>query len=227
MQARLAQVSTAWHPRRTSWLSLVRPVRAATLVEIGLSLSGAGLGLFMVMHLALLFTILIGATAMDALAEFLEGYYLLQAAVPFLVLLLAAHVLLSVRKTPATFAQQWTFMRHLRSVRHFDTWTWLFQIVSGIALLALIAIHLWVVLTDLPIQAAKSGTRVFEIYIWLYVPFVLLVESHLSFGIYRIAVKWGLLSRRWAHPLLLVWTAGVLSLGFAILVAFYRLGGEV
>ncbi|MBI2166115.1 MAG: succinate dehydrogenase/fumarate reductase cytochrome b subunit [Chloroflexi bacterium] len=216
-----------WSVRTEPWPALTQPRRAVAVLELALSLTGVGLAVFMVMHMGLLFSVLIGTTAMDTLAGFLERYYLLQIGVVFLLLFLLGHIFLSVRKVPASFRQQSTLLRHIRSTRHLDTWTWAFQIVSGVALLGLVAIHLWVILTDLPVQATKSGARVFQIYLWLYIPFILIVESHMSIGIYRMAVKWGILSRRLAHPILLVWTALVLALGFAILVTLYRVGGRL
>jgi len=207
--------------RRPTWAAL-----SPTILELATSISGVGLAFFMLMHLALLFSVLLGRQTMDDLAAFLERYYLLQAMAPLLLLLIGAHVFLAVRKAPATFRQQQVLWRHMRRLRHLDTWTWAFQVVSGAALLVLIAIHLWVILTDVPIEAAKSGARVYGIYLWFYIPFVILVEGHISIGLYRVAVKWGMLSRGWAHVALTPWTAVVLALGFAILATFYAVGGS-
>jgi fumarate reductase subunit C len=88
----------------------------------------------------------------------------------------------------------------------------------------LASIHLWVILTDLPIQAAKSGARVYGTYLWFYVLFLFLVEAHASAGIYRIAVKWSSVGRIWAHAALTVWMIVFLALGFAVLVALYGAG---
>tara|TARA_B100000315_G_scaffold109165_1_gene100160 strand:- start:794 stop:1078 length:285 start_codon:yes stop_codon:yes gene_type:complete len=93
-------------------------------------------------------------------------------------------------------------------------------------LLVLAAIHLWVVLSDLPIEASKSGARVFGVYLVFYIAYIVLVEAHMSIGLYRLSVKWGLLTRPWAHRILTAWTVAVLSLGFAILGALYRIGGS-
>lgn len=182
---------------------------------------------YMVLHFGDLSSILLGEEAMDAVASFMERYYLLQAVVPVIVVIFVAHIFLAVRKVPTTFNQQWALMRHMRSLWHMDTWTWAFQILSGVALLALVAIHLWVVLADLPIEASKSASRVFDVYLWLYVPLILLVVSHMSIGTYRVMVKWGLLSRRLAHLTLLLGTALFLGLGFAILVILYQVGSDL
>ena len=88
------------------------------------------------------------------------------------------------------------------------------------------SIHLWVSLTDLPIEAAKSGDRV-STYLWFDIPFVLFVVGHACIGLYRIAIKWGLLSRRGAYGALAALTAAALALEFAIISTFYSLGGGV
>ncbi|MBI4339393.1 MAG: hypothetical protein HY680_05520 [Chloroflexi bacterium] len=218
-----------WAALPRTWVSLnqVRIARATAFMEIALTLTGLALSLFMLMHLGLLFSILLGRTSMDALARFLERYFLLQIGASFLVLFLVMHVMLVMRKVPTTLTRQWAMLRHMRAMKHWDTWTWAFQGVSGIALLVLVAIHIWVVLTDLPVQSAKSGERVFQIYLWFYIPLVVLVESHLNVGLYRAAAKWHVLSRRLAHPILLVFTGMVLGLGVAILVTFYRVGASL
>ena len=176
--------------------------------------------------MGLLSSVLWGASTMDALGSFLEQYYLLHSMAPLLILLILAHVVLVTRKAPITFRQQWILVRQMHQMGHLDTWTWAFQEVSGAALMVFVSIHVWVALTDLPIEAAKSGDRV-STYLWFDILFVLFVVGHACMGLYRIAVKWGLLSRRGAYAALVALTAVVLALEFAIVSTFYSLGGGV
>ena len=53
-----------------------------------------------------------------------------------------------------------------------DSWTWLVQVVSGMAILLLASIHFWVVLTTWPIEASLSIHRVGQ---WPYLVFYLLL----------------------------------------------------
>jgi fumarate reductase subunit C len=205
--------------RRPAWSAL-----SATTLDVATSITGIGLAAFLLMHMGLLSSVLLGATSLDALAEFLERYYLLHIMAPPLILLLLAHVVLVTRKAPTTFRQQWTLVRQLRQMGHLDTWTWAFQVVSGAALLAFVSIHLWVALTDLPIEAAKSADRV-STFLWFDILFVLFVVGHAFIGLYRITVKWGLLSRRGAYGALATVTAAVLAVEFAIVSTFFTLGG--
>ena len=205
--------------RRPAW-----PALSATMLDVATSITGIGLAAFLLMHMGLLSSVLLGASSLDALAEFLERYYLLHIMAPPLILLLLAHVVLVTRKAPTTFRQQWTLVRQLRQMGHLDTWTWAFQVVSGAALLVFASIHLWVALTELPIEAAKSGDRV-STFLWFDILFVLFVVGHAFIGLYRITVKWGLLSRRGAYAALATLTAVVLAVEFAIVSSFFTLGG--
>ena len=206
--------------------SLPQGSRTSGVLELILAITGVGLSAFMAMHMGLLSSVLLGAGIMDTLASFLERYYLLQAVAPLLILAIVVHVILALRKVPGSFHQQRLLLGVGRAMRHFDTFAWGVQLVSAVVIVALVSVHLWVLLTDLPIEAAKSGARVQGIYLWLYIPLLLAVESHISAGVYRIAVKWGINRRSLLHALLTLWTVLVLALGAAILVVFYRLGGS-
>jgi fumarate reductase subunit C len=207
-----------------------RPPAAAShlagSLELATSVSGLALAVFMLMHMSLLSTVLIGAQTMDNLASFLEKYYLVQIGAAPLILLAIAHVFLAARKVPTTFQQQWTLVRQMRRLNHLDTWTWAFQVLSGAALFALVSVHLWVMLTGLPIEAAKSGDHVSGVYLWFDIPFVLLVQGHIFVGLYRIAVKWGLLARGWAYGALGAYTLAAIGLEYAIMATFFGLGGN-
>jgi fumarate reductase subunit C len=225
-----AEVSGAGSPDlsvRIGWPAVrTTASRLDAWLELSLAVSGLALVGFMAMHMGLLVSSLLGAGVMDRLASFLERYYLLHSAAPLLILLLIAHVAMALRKAPSGARAQMALLRHMRTLRHFDTWMWAVQLATGAAIVFLASIHLWVVLTDLPIQAAKSGTRIYDVYLWFYVPFILLVEAHASAGLYRIAVKWSSVNRIWAHAVLAVWMVIFLALGFAVLAALYGIGAQ-
>jgi fumarate reductase subunit C len=224
VQAPLSRAQALAAPRRVS--TITWPAVSATWLELITSASGLGLAIFMLMHLSLLSTVLVGAQTMDDLGGFLERYYLLHAGIGPLILLGLVHMFLSLRKVPTTFRQQRILVSRARGMAHLDTWTWVFQVLSGAAVLMLASIHLWVMLTDLPIEASKSGEHVAGFYLWLDIPFVLFVWGHLCVGLYRIAVKRGLLARRWAYWALATYATAALALSFAVMASFYRLGGD-
>ena len=202
----------------------VGEARATALLELALSVSGGGLAIFMASHLALHLTVLVGAEVYDAVAEFMERYYLLHAVVPPLVVWFFVHVFLALRRVPTSYGQQKALLHHARSLAHLDTWTWIVQILTGAAILVLGFTHIWVIVADLPIEAAKSGARVSGIYAWYYVPFEVVVYPHMMIGLYRIAVKWWPVSRPWAHRILVVGTLVVMALAAAVLITLFSLG---
>jgi fumarate reductase subunit C len=206
--------------RPTTWPSV-----SATWFELTNTGAALALTVFMMMHLALLSTVLFGAGTMDDLGGFLERYYLLHAMIGPLILVGLLHVFLAARKVPTTFRQQRILVSRASGMAHLDTWTWAFQVLSGAALLMLISIHLWVILTNLPIEASKSGEHLNSFYLWLDIPFLLLVWGHIVVGLYRIAIKWGLLARRWAYGVLGAYALAALGLSSAVMASFYRLGG--
>jgi fumarate reductase subunit C len=222
-QAPFSRAQAAAAPRRVR--AIAWPAVSATWLELATSASGLGLAIFMLMHLGLLSTVLVGAQTMDDLGGFLERTYLLHAMIGPLILLGLLHVFLALRKVPTTFRQQRILVSRARGMAHLDTWTWVFQVLSGVAILILASIHLWVILIDLPIEASKSGEHVSGMYLWLDIPFVLFVWGHICVGLYRIAVKWGLLARRWAYGLLGAYAVAALALSSAVMASFYRLGG--
>lgn len=77
-----------------------------------------------------------------------------------------------------------------------DTWLWLIQASTAMVILIMGSVHMWTVLTDLPITAAKSAARI-QGGFWLAFYLILLpmVELHVGIGFYRIAVKWGFIKR--------------------------------
>ncbi len=159
-------------------------------------LTGLALVLFMWAHMILVASVVIGPGAMNSIAEFFETTGLAQVGGPLVAVIFLAHFVLAVRKAPFRLAQQKVLFRHARMLRHTDTWLWIVQAVSAMVILLLGVIHMWVVLTDLPITAFKSAARV-QHWPWLlfYLVLLPLVEAHISVGLYRIGVKWGFIRR--------------------------------
>ncbi|ADU63074.1 MAG: succinate dehydrogenase/fumarate reductase cytochrome b subunit [Pseudodesulfovibrio sp.] len=155
-------------------------------------LSGAGLILFMWCHMILVSSVVISPGVMDAIAEFFEATGMAQVGGPLVFLLFLTHFVLAARKIPFRFDGQKTIWQHARMLHHGDTWLWIVQAVSAMIILIMGAIHMWVVLTDLPITAIKSAARI-QSGFWavFYLILLPLVELHVGIGLYRIAVKWG------------------------------------
>jgi fumarate reductase subunit C len=158
-------------------------------------LTGAALILFMWCHMLLVSSVLISPKAMDAIAWFFEATYMAQLGGPVIFLVFLFHFMLAARKIPFTASGQGIIWSHAKLLQHRDTWLWIVQALTAMVILVMGAIHMWVVLNDLPISAAKSAARVAS-GAWTIFYFILLpvAELHVSIGFYRICVKWGLVS---------------------------------
>jgi len=160
-------------------------------------LTGAGLILFMWSHMVLVASVNLGPEAMNTIARFFEDTYMAQVGGPMIGATFLLHFVLAARKVPFRLEQQTTIWKHSKVLHHTDTWLWVIQVVTAMIILIMGAIHMWTVLTNLPITAAKSAARIQGGY-WAVFYFILLpmVELHVGIGFYRIGVKWGVIKRK-------------------------------
>ena len=160
-------------------------------------LSGASLILFMWCHMLLVSSVVISPRLMNAIAGFFEATYMAQVGGPLIFLVFLFHFTLAARKIPFRAEGQKTIWQHARMMHHGDTWLWVIQVVSAMLILVMGSIHMWVVLTDLPITAVKSAARVQSGFWAVFYLFLLpLAELHVGIGFYRIGVKWGFIKDR-------------------------------
>jgi fumarate reductase subunit C len=173
------------------------PSRISAYLDWLQMLTGVSLILFMWSHMVLVASVNLGAEAMNTLARFFEYTYMAQVGGPIIAFTFLLHFLLAARKIPFRAEQQAIIWKHSRMLHHTDTWLWLIQAFTAMIILIMGAIHMWTVLTDLPITAAKSAARV-QGGFWLVFYLILLpmVELHVGIGFYRIAVKWGLVRQK-------------------------------
>lgn len=160
-------------------------------------LTGAGLILFMWSHMILVASVNFGAGAMNTLAYFFEATYMAQVGGPLIGATMLLHFVLAARKVPFRAEQQSAIWKHAKLLHHRDTWLWLIQAFTAMIILIMGSIHMWTVLTDLPITAQKSAARI-QGGFWLVFYLILLpmVELHVGIGFYRIGVKWGFIKRK-------------------------------
>jgi len=212
------------------------PDRLPALLDLLQSVTGLALVVFLAIHLLLDAAILFGAPAADAVARAFEGQFLFGTAHPWLVSLFAIgllalivlHAVLASRKLPRS-AREYTMLRgHVQSIDHRDTRLWWWQAITGVALLFLIAPHLYVVITQPEaIGAEPSAHRVVVQRAWLlYVVLLPVVLLHAAAGTYRLGVKWGWPAvsrtslRRWVWSIM----GGYFALGLAALIAYTIVG---
>lgn len=170
--------------------------RTAAYLDFLQMVTGVGLILFMWSHMILVASVNLGAEAMNSLARFLEDTYLAQTGGPMLAAVFLVHFVLAARKLPFRSLEQKEIWAHSQRLHHLDTWLWVVQALTAMILLIMGSIHIWTVLTNLPITAAKSAGRI-QGGFWLvfYIILLPLVELHVGIGFYRIGVKWGWITR--------------------------------
>jgi fumarate reductase subunit C len=203
------------------------PVRTAAYLDLAQMVSGAALIVFMWSHMVLVASVNLGAGVMNAIARFLEESYMAQLGGPAIALVFLCHFVLAARKLPFRTDEQTNIWNHSRRLHHSDTWLWMIQAGTAMVILIMGCIHMWTVLTDLPITAAKSAARIQGGFWLLFYLFLLpMAELHVGIGFYRIGVKWGWITRstrtrlhRFENRLTLVF----IVIGAITLFTFYRL----
>ena len=171
--------------------------RTSAILDWLQMLTGAALILFMWSHMILVASVIPSPRVMNAIARFLEETYMAQVGGPMIGFTFLLHFILAARKVPFRMEQQATIWKHSRVLRHTDTWLWLIQAFTAMVILIMGSIHMFTVLSTLPITAAKSAARI-QGGFWLVFYLILLpmVELHVGIGFYRIAVKWGFIRRK-------------------------------
>lgn len=190
--------------------------------------TGVALVLFMWMHMILVASVNIdfgGGRVMNAIAYFFEATYMAQLGGPLIFLTMLVHFVLAARKLPFRVAEQKAMWAHSKRFNHLDTWQWVIQAVTAFIILIMGSIHMWTVLTNLPITAAKSAARV-QTGWWLLFYFILLpcIELHVGIGAYRIGVKWGWIkrsNREYFHSVENKLTLVFIAIGTITLITFY------
>ncbi len=172
------------------------PTRTSAVLDWLEVSSGIGLVLFIMGHSFFVASVVLGAATFDSLAGFFETTGLAQVGGPIIALVFLLHFMLAARKIPFRASQQRVIWKHARMMRHEDTWLWLVQAVTGMLILLMGSIHMWVLLNDLPITAEKSVALLYAgTWLWFYLFFLLFVAMHVAIGIYRAGVKWGYIRR--------------------------------
>ena len=195
-----------------------REARRQIRYELISGVSGALLAFFMWGHMLLVGSILTGYDGFDWLASSMEHVYLAQPTVVAISVLFFVHAVMASRKIPAQLRERRRMQtlakalgsdrrrsaQQLRLEPHRESMLWLWQVRTGMVVLALGSFHLVLVALDvltplfgerIGIEAASTVARVGSGLWILYGILLVCVEFHASVGLYRLAVKWGIGSR--------------------------------
>lgn len=213
----------------SSTITLHAPAKNKTQGRLDLfqMISGVLLILFLWAHMLLVSSVIISPNLMNAIAWFFEATYMAQVGGPLIGILIFAHFLLAARKMPWKTSESEAFIKHSIMMKHRDTWMWLAQVATALIILIMASIHMWAVLTDLPISAVKSAARI-QHGGWLLFYLILLpvAETHVGIGFYRIGVKYGVITkdnRTWYKKKEYALMGGFIFIGLITLVRFMYL----
>ena len=201
------------------------------------SITGLFLALFMIAHLLLVSSILLGKEAMYAGTKFFEGSFIFNEGKPiivscvavFVIVTLVVHAFLALRKFPINYKQFLNLRVHKELMKHGDTSYWVIQAATGFAMFFLAAPHLFVMLTQPEnIGPHASSFRFVHQDFWLlYILLLFAVEFHGSIGLYRLCIKWGWfegLGIKTLRTIKLGITIFCLALGICSYIAYMKIG---
>jgi fumarate reductase subunit C len=197
-----------------AYLKSMRALRA----EVISGGTGLLLASFIMGHLILESSILLGKDTYEMVAYFMEKTLpIAQVSIFLITIAFFLHFVYAGRKIPAKLAERRKMMELGLSIKkasgrwdqpdsdiklrkHSETSLWLWQVRTGMIILALGAFHLflvmWNLFTDMGFADARgftaqiSTSRV-ESGLWvLYILLGFTVVTHMVIGLYRLAVKW-------------------------------------
>lgn len=185
--------------------------------DLLLSLTGACLVLFIVAHLAMDATIIIGPDAFNGIAIILERFYLAQVGVPLVILALVTHIVVALMKQKSKFLSvSEAFVR----AKHPETLIWIVQLSTGFLLIGLALLHVVIIVLDnvTNINIVSTSVRIADIKFQIFYHVLMNVTMvHISCGIYRLYAKWVGTGRRKFIPFvlfffLLYWSVSTVAL---------------
>ncbi|NSM26057.1 fumarate reductase cytochrome b subunit [Shewanella sp. ZOR0012] len=205
-------------------------------LDLSQSVSGVILAVFLWSHLVLVSSILLGGDAMHWVARTMElsflssdghGYPWVVTCIAIGIAALAlVHVLVALQKLPMSLRQQRALQQQMQVINHGDTRLWRWQAITGVVILLLLPVHLWLIgSAPETIGPQGSADRIWNQGVWMvYLPLLLTVELHAAIGIYRVTLKWGgardLNSRSRLRKIKTIVSVAFVTVGLASLLAF-------
>ena len=171
------------------------------------SITGVLMGCFLLAHLHFESSILLGKDAFYTVVQFLEGGMfsatghgfpiVTKVFSVFMLLVVMAHAAVALRRFPAQLGQWRALRRHMSVINHKDSHAWFWQLATGFVLFFLVPVHLFTMIANPEIGPHLSAERVYQQNAWLLYALLLpAVVIHAMIGLYRVAVKWGLTTKR-------------------------------
>jgi fumarate reductase subunit C len=202
------------------------------------SATGLFLALFMIGHMILVSSILLGKDVMYALTKFFELDFIFDGGNPTAVAVVISvvfavffiHAALAMRKFPINY-KQYKMLKSFKDLyNHPDTNLWFVQAVTGFVMFFAGSAHLIMMFTNPgDIGPYASADRVWSEHMWaVYLVLLIAVEFHGSIGLYRLSVKWGwfdgILTRKQLQTFKKIMSMVLVGLGLLTLAAYAKIG---
>jgi len=220
----MTQIDTELYPkaesRHSQKSSAFKNAKRALRDERISGLSGAFLALFILGHLVLESSILVSAQLYADVAYFMEHTIPMAQPLVFIVtIVFFIHFIWAGRKIPGKLHERKRMLElgkklkasdktwqqdpksDIKLRKHFETSLWIWQVRTGMIVLATGAFHLflvmWNIFTDMGVEGQTVGLTVevatarVESGLWiLYAVLMISVVAHMAIGVYRLLVKW-------------------------------------
>ena len=173
-------------------------------LDVGQSVTGLILGLFLFCHMAFTGSVNFGKDLFANLIATSGGMWLDGADhawmhvlfVGFIFLCVIIHMFCALRRFPTSYKQLQGIRSHVKLVHHEDTTLWWFQFVTAFCLFFLVFPHLMSMLVNphgfdpnlIGVHTAHNG------YLYTFL-FLVCTEIHGMVGLYRLAVKWDIFAK--------------------------------
>ena len=200
------------------------------------SATGIMLGCFLLAHLHFESSILFGKETFYHVVQFLEGGMfssdghgmpiVTKVFSIFIMMVVMLHAAVALRRFPAQLGQWRALRNHMQGIKHKDSHAWFWQLVTGFILFFLAPVHIFTMITNPEIGPHLSAERVYHANAWLLYALLLpAVVIHAMIGLYRVAVKWGLIrQRKGLRKAVKVLIVYLMTLGILSLVSYIMIG---
>lgn len=172
------------------------PGQMLSRLDFWQAVTGAILALFICVHLVLEGTVVISPAITNWIGWAMEETYMAQVAAPVILLIIVWHFWIAARKMPFRAGELQVYLNHSKALKDFDTTLWLVQVFTAVIILVGAFFHVYTVMTNMPIEVYKSTERLHMGWVMFYVFFLPACILHTGIGIYRIGVKYGIISKR-------------------------------
>lgn len=176
-----------------------RQSRKTAYLDVGQSVTGLILGLFLFCHMAFTGSVNFGKDLFANLIEtsggaFIDGQehlWMHVAFVGFITLCVMIHAFCALRRFPTSYRQYRDMKGHYKLLQHQDTTLWVVQIVTGFLLFFFVFTHVMPMLFNPGgFDVNLIGLHTYHMGMIFTFVFLVITELHGMIGLYRLGVKW-------------------------------------